>query len=170
MTATAAVLLLAVLFHLAWPPILVAILGTLPALYLAWLAVPGVVKAPESVAAENLGAPTARDLNVSSTAGGLAAGIIENLNLTVPRLDLAGRPVSLLPRRARPAMLEGREEFLDGLHARLTHGDGSWPRIVAIHGLGGAGKTSAAVEYAHRQRVAMSVAWQFQADDPDHYC
>jgi hypothetical protein len=44
-TAALAVLL-AVLFHLAWPPVLVAILGTVPALYLAWLAVPGVVSPP----------------------------------------------------------------------------------------------------------------------------
>ena len=41
-TAALAVLL-AVLSHLAWPPVLVAILGTVPALYLAWLAVPGVI-------------------------------------------------------------------------------------------------------------------------------
>src|SRR5260370_37533439 len=40
-TAALAVLL-AVLSHLAWPPVVVAILGTLPALYLAWLAVPAL--------------------------------------------------------------------------------------------------------------------------------
>jgi len=39
-TAAAAVLL-AVVTHTAWPPVVVAILGTLPALYVAWLAVPG---------------------------------------------------------------------------------------------------------------------------------
>lgn len=44
-------LLLAVLFHLAWPPVLVAIVGTMPALYLAWLAVPGVIRQPETAAA-----------------------------------------------------------------------------------------------------------------------
>jgi hypothetical protein len=41
-TASLAVLL-AVLFHLAWPPVLVSVVGTLPALYLAWLAVPGAI-------------------------------------------------------------------------------------------------------------------------------
>ncbi len=50
-TAAAAVLV-AVLSDLAWPPVVVAILGTLPALYLTWLAVPGVVNPPESAAAE----------------------------------------------------------------------------------------------------------------------
>ena len=38
-TAALAVLL-AVLFHLAWPPVLVSILGTVPTLYLAWLRCP----------------------------------------------------------------------------------------------------------------------------------
>ena len=35
--------LLAVLFHLAWAPVLVSVVGTVPALYLAWLAVPGAI-------------------------------------------------------------------------------------------------------------------------------
>lgn len=48
-TAALAVLL-AVLSHLAWPPVVVAILGTLPTLYLAWLAVPGVFGAVEKPA------------------------------------------------------------------------------------------------------------------------
>jgi hypothetical protein len=50
-TAALAVLL-AVLFHLAWPPVVVAILGTVPALWLAWLAVPGVISPPEPGAAK----------------------------------------------------------------------------------------------------------------------
>ena len=41
-TAALAVLL-AVLFQLAWPPVLVSVVGTVPALYLAWLAVPGAI-------------------------------------------------------------------------------------------------------------------------------
>jgi uncharacterized protein YidB (DUF937 family) len=45
-TAALAVLL-AVLFHLAWPPVLVAIVGTVPALYLAWAALPGAISPPE---------------------------------------------------------------------------------------------------------------------------
>jgi hypothetical protein len=75
---------------------------------------------------------------------------------------VAGLPVSLPP---RPPMLAGREEFLAGLHARLTEGDASGPRIIALYGLGGAGKTSVAVEYAHRHLAEAGVAWQFSADD-----
>ena len=43
-TAALAVLL-AVLYHQGWLPVLVAVVGTLPALYVAWLAVPGVISA-----------------------------------------------------------------------------------------------------------------------------
>ena len=38
--------------------------------------------------------------------------------------------------------------------------------MVALHGLGGAGKTSVAVEYAHRHLAEVGLAWQFAAEDP----
>jgi len=63
-------------------------------------------------------------------------------------------------------MLAGREELLAALDAQLAAGDGPAPRTVALCGLGGAGKTSVAVEYAHRHLAEVSVAWQF-AGDPD---
>ena len=75
---------------------------------------------------------------------------------------VAGLPVSL---PLRPALLAGREELLAELDARLTEGDGSGPRVVALHGLGGAGKTSVAVEYAHRHLAEVGLAWQFPAGD-----
>src|SRR5207247_9699694 len=50
----------------------------------------------------------------------------------------------------RPAFLAGREELLADLDTRLTGDDGAGPRTVALSGLGGAGKTSVALEYAHR--------------------
>ena len=40
------------------------------------------------------------------------------------------------------------------------------PRVVALSGLGGAGKTSVAVEYAHRHLAEVGLAWQFPAEDP----
>src|SRR5215472_933225 len=40
------------------------------------------------------------------------------------------------------------------------------PRIVALCGLGGVGKTSVAVEYAHRHLADVGVAWQLAADSP----
>jgi hypothetical protein len=80
-----------------------------------------------------------------------------------PREHAAQRPVSLGP---RPELLAGREELLAALDARLSGGEGPWPRVVALHGLGGAGKTSVAVEYAHRHLAEVGLAWQFPGWDP----
>jgi hypothetical protein len=44
-TAALAVLL-AVLSHLAWPPVLVSVVGAVPAAYFAWTALPGAIKKP----------------------------------------------------------------------------------------------------------------------------
>ena len=38
--------------------------------------------------------------------------------------------------------------------------------MVVLYGLGGAGKTSLAVEYAHRHLADVGVAWQFASEDP----
>jgi len=73
-----------------------------------------------------------------------------------------GKPVRLLP---RSAFLAGRDDLLADLDARLTSGEGSGPRMVALSGLGGVGKTSLAVEYAHRHLGEMGLAWQFSAED-----
>jgi len=75
---------------------------------------------------------------------------------------LGRQPVSLAPRLS---MLAGREELLSALHARVVDVTAG-PRIVVLHGLGGAGKTSVAVEYAHRQLASMCLVWQFPAGDP----
>ena len=83
--------------------------------------------------------------------------------MEAPREHAAQLPVSVPP---RPALLAGREELLADLDARLTAGPGPGPRVVALHGLGGAGKTSVAVEYAHRHLAEVGLAWQFPAEDP----
>ena len=104
-------------------------------------------------------------------------GLIQGLSTGIPnelaKLDTrekrptgpvaAGRALRLAP---RPVYLAGREELLTELEARLTGGDGAGPRVVALCGLGGAGKTSVAVEYAHRQLGRVAVAWQLPAEDP----
>ena len=64
----------------------------------------------------------------------------------------------------RPVFLAGREGLLAELHARLADGPG--PQLVALCGLGGAGKTSVAVEYAHRHLAEVGMCWQFPAEDP----
>ena len=65
----------------------------------------------------------------------------------------------------RPEMLAGREGLLADLHTLLYDGDVPWPRTVVLYGLGGVGKTSMAVEYAHRHLAEVAVAWQLAAED-----
>jgi hypothetical protein len=77
--------------------------------------------------------------------------------------EIAGHPVSLAP---RPPFLVGREDLLAELDARLAAPAGQGPRIAALCGLGGIGKTSVAVEYAHRNLGHAAVVWQFAAEDP----
>ena len=80
------------------------------------------------------------------------------------RPEAASQPVRLAP---RPVFLAGREGLLAELDARLTTGSGQFgPRLMALHGLGGAGKTSLALEYAHRHLAEVAVCWQFPAEDP----
>ena len=81
------------------------------------------------------------------------------------RSEAASLPVRLAP---RPAVLAGREGLLADLDARLAGGaPGSpGPRLAVLCGLGGAGKTSVAVEYAHRHLAEVGVCWQFAAEDP----
>jgi len=81
-----------------------------------------------------------------------------------PRPEVASLPLRLAP---RPVFLAGREGLLAELDARLAERPGQpGPRVVALCGLGGAGKTSVAIEYAHRHLAEVGVCWQFPAEDP----
>ncbi|HEY4850074.1 MAG TPA: tetratricopeptide repeat protein, partial [Streptosporangiaceae bacterium] len=79
------------------------------------------------------------------------------------RPGVTGKPVRLAD---PPSFLAGREDLLAELDTRLTGGDGSGPRTVALCGLEGVGKTSVALEYAHRHLAEVRVAWQLAAEDP----
>ena len=84
---------------------------------------------------------------------GLSTGIQGQLDKLAKRdegqaaLVTAGRVLRLAP---RPVFLAGREDLLAALEAQLTGDGGAGPRVVALCGLGGAGKTSLVLEYAHR--------------------
>ena len=99
---------------------------------------------------------------------GLSTGIQNELDKQAKRDELpisrvaAGRVLRLAP---RPVFLAGREELLAKLEARLAGDAGAVPRVVALCGLGGAGKTSVAVEYAHRHLDEARVCWQLPAED-----
>jgi len=89
--------------------------------------------------------------------------VLKEMQASAPRsASLPSRPVRLAP---RPAPLAGREQLLTEIRERLTGGEARWPRVVALHGLGGAGKTSVALEHAHRHMDEYGVVWQFAAED-----
>ena len=102
--------------------------------------------------------------------GGLIQGLSTGIQAALAKLDqrpahdmAVGRVLRLAP---RPVFLAGREELLAEVDARLAADDGAGPRAVSLYGLGGAGKTSVALEYAHRHLGEVGVAWQFPAEDP----
>jgi hypothetical protein len=100
---------------------------------------------------------------------GLSTGVqaeLGKLDTRLPADRAAGRRAAgpALRLAPRPVFLAGREELLAELDARLDGGPG--PRVVALCGLGGAGKTSVAIEYAHRHLAEVAVCWQFAAEDP----
>lgn len=66
------------------------------------------------------------------------------------------RPTPPPPAQLPPDLPDftGREELLAGLAGALTEQDRSAPAVVAVSGMGGVGKTSLAVQTAHRVRHA----------------
>jgi hypothetical protein len=64
----------------------------------------------------------------------------------------------------RPLRLAGREALLAGIEQRFREA-GTLPAVVVLHGLGGVGKTSTALEYAYRHRDGYRLVWQFAAED-----
>jgi uncharacterized protein DUF4062/tetratricopeptide repeat protein len=96
---------------------------------------------------------------------GLSTGVLAALEKLGPRPKgpRAGGPVLRLPPQV--PFLAGREELLAALNDRLAEREGAGPRVVALTGLGGAGKTSVAVEFAHRHLGELGVAWQLSAED-----
>ncbi|MEU6374307.1 FxSxx-COOH system tetratricopeptide repeat protein [Streptomyces sp. NPDC046909] len=58
----------------------------------------------------------------------------------------------------------GRESLLDDLHERLTRDKGAALVPHALHGMGGVGKTSIAVEYVYRHMDEYDVVWWISAE------
>jgi hypothetical protein len=103
--------------------------------------------------------PEAGPGSVVADRGSVAIGMVSLQR----RPETASLPVWLAP---RPEFLAGREGLLGELDARLTAPrERPGVRVVALCGLGGAGKTSVAVEYAHRCLAEVAVCWQFPAED-----
>jgi hypothetical protein len=101
---------------------------------------------------------------------GLSTGVqaaLERIQAEVARQSAAAvsarRVVRLAP---RPPFLAGREDLLAELEARLGGRESSGPRVVALHGLAGVGKTSVALAYAHTHAAEPGIIWQLAAEDP----
>ena len=96
---------------------------------------------------------------------GMLAGLSQEVRVALVQADggTAARPVRLSPQLG---LLAGREDLLAELDARLKRDGGARPKTAVLCGLGGVGKTSAAVEYAHRHQAELGVLWQFAAEDP----
>jgi hypothetical protein len=79
-----------------------------------------------------------------------------------PGPALVGRRVWTIPARVRG--FTGRAELLAELEAALRSGGRTV--VQAVTGMGGIGKTTTAIEYAHRHHDDFDIAWWMPAEDP----
>lgn len=88
------------------------------------------------------------------------------LEMDIPRTALAGKPANL-PYASLGTLFKGRDEFLDQLRTQLTSDAAA---IIkghrTIHGMGGVGKTRAAIEYAWRNAEKYNALLFVSADSP----
>jgi Tetratricopeptide repeat len=147
----------------------------------------GVLGVPVSEVADRLTGHLVGEIMIRGSQGGPLSSLADQLNHDLTHLQgqrqeamlaqlarqlrtltgVASRPVARQPVRLlpRPAFLAGRGELLAELDARMTGIGADGLTVVALCGLGGAGKTSLALEYAHRHLAELGVAWQFAAED-----
>jgi TIR domain/Tetratricopeptide repeat/CobQ/CobB/MinD/ParA nucleotide binding domain/NB-ARC domain len=82
-----------------------------------------------------------------------------------PRYPRTIPPVWRVP--TRNASFTGRNEILEKLHEQLIGGSTAVVLPVALHGLGGVGKTQVAQEFAHRFMADYDLVWWVPAEQRD---
>jgi tetratricopeptide (TPR) repeat protein len=82
-----------------------------------------------------------------------------------PRYPRTIPPVWRVP--TRNASFTGRNEILEKLHDQLLSSSTTVVLPVALHGLGGVGKTQVAQEYAHRFMAEYDLVWWVPAEQRD---
>lgn len=139
--------------------ILVSVTIPLAGLWLTWAAFRNASRPAPADSGARPGIITAGPGSVVADRGGTAIGRV----MYQQRRGVTGKPLRLAD---PPQLLAGREDLLAELETRLTGGDSPEPRTVVLCGLGGVGKTSVALAYAHRHLAEVGVAWRFAAEDP----
>ncbi|MGI8814478.1 MAG: DUF4062 domain-containing protein [Pseudonocardia sp.] len=99
-----------------------------------------------------------------TTPDGLETAVLQALT-RLERPQTSGVPVGgVWNVPARSVEFTGRAGLLAGLRDALCSGGRAV--VQAVHGLGGVGKTTTAIEYAHRHSGEYDVAWWVSAEDP----
>jgi tetratricopeptide (TPR) repeat protein len=83
----------------------------------------------------------------------------------LPRYPRTNPPVWRVP--ARNAVFTGRAEVLEQLHDRLNSSSVAVVAPMALHGLGGVGKSQIALEYAHRYMADYDLVWWINAEQDE---
>ncbi|MBW8486971.1 tetratricopeptide repeat protein [Actinomadura parmotrematis] len=116
--------------------------------------------ADEAAASGTLLAALARH-GVIGAVGPAAAQLPSAAGIPFPRM---GPAVANL-RPPDPGFV-GRDRLLREVRERLVRGAGDGVAVTALRGLGGVGKSSTAVNYAHRYRRHYEIVWWLTADSP----